>query len=69
MTSGRSHHLVQAVLPVDGGGDVEPLKGEVDGDELTDHLIVVNDQHSSQSLRHGREGSVSRRVLATTWPR
>jgi hypothetical protein len=56
-------------VPVDGGGDIKSLKGEVDGDELTDHLIVVHDQHSSQSLRHGREVSVSRRVLATTWPR
>jgi len=51
-------HLVQAVLAVHRGCDVEPFEGQIDGDELTDHLIVVHHEHASESLRHGREVSV-----------
>src|SRR6266568_897181 len=58
-------HLVQAVLAVHRGRDVEPFQGQVDGYELTNHLIVVHHEHASQSLRHGREVSVFPALPAT----
>ena len=41
------------------------VQGQVDGDELTNHLIVVHHEHASESLRHGREGSVFAALPAT----
>jgi hypothetical protein len=55
----RDHlHLVEAVLAVDRGVHVEPLKGEVHRDKLTDHLVVVHDEHPPQTLRHAGEATV-----------
>jgi len=58
-------HLVQAVLAVHRGRNVEPFQGQVDGDELADDLVVVHHEHASQSLRHGREISVFPALPAT----
>ena len=57
-------HLVQAVLPVHRRLHLEPLELEVYRDQPPDHLVVVHDEHPSQSVRHSREGSVSRAVMA-----
>src|SRR5262249_11365039 len=48
---------VQAVLPVDGGEDLKALEGQVDGDQLPDDLIVIDNQHPPESLCHGREAT------------
>src|SRR5262249_50298449 len=50
-------YLVQAILSVDGGRHVEPLQLKVHGDELPNHLVVLDAQHTSQG--HGRQASGS----------
>ena len=58
MTSGRDVlDLVQAVLPVDGRRHLEALELEVDGDELTDHVVVVHDEDATQAARHGADAT------------
>src|SRR5690606_34902711 len=46
-------HLLQAVLTVHRRRHLEPLELKVHGDELADHLVVVDDQNASQWLGHG----------------
>ena len=41
--------------PNDRGEHLEALQGEVDRDELTDDLVVVDHQHAPESLYHPRE--------------
>ena len=58
-------HLVEAVLAVDRSRHVEPLKGKIHGDKLPDHLVVVHDEHPSQTLRHAGEATASGDAMGT----
>ena len=46
-------HPVQAVLPVDGGRDLEALELQVDGDQLPDDVVVVHHEDPAEA-RHPR---------------
>jgi|GEM_PF-1895865 len=41
--------LVEAVLAVDGGRDLEALELEVDGDQLTDDVVVIDHEDASEA--------------------
>ena len=46
-------HLFQAIVPVHGCYHVKSLKREIDGDELPDDFVVIDNQHTAKSLGHG----------------
>ena len=47
----------RSVLAVHRRFHVEALQLEVNRDQPPDHLVVVHDEHPSQSVRHARESS------------
>ena len=46
--------VIEAVLAVHRRRHLEALELEVHRDELPDHLVVVNNEHPPQTLRHTR---------------
>ncbi|GAA4518083.1 hypothetical protein GCM10023096_36730 [Nonomuraea ferruginea] len=57
-------HPIQAILPIGGRLHLEPLKVEIDGDELTNDLVIVYDQNFAKNVTHGGQASGSG---AVTW--
>src|SRR5690606_33661284 len=55
---------VQAVLPVARGRDLEPLQRQIDRYELSDDLVVIDDQHSPHDFLHGGKANPSLRYHA-----
>src|SRR5690606_28849299 len=54
-------HLIQAILPIGGRHHLEPLKVQIDGDELTNDLVIVHDQNFAKKLTHAVKLAVAGR--------